>query len=350
VVDDIVTMPGQVAQDLNVSGGPAGTQIATGEAAVRLSASFTSYLTDNDIGNLHVEFRDAGGVSLGSTKISAKAPITTWQQQSGAAFIPVGTTTLRASVYGTSTSFGPDGYVDLVDVQVTQAQNELMYLEVNTVNGTVKIKNQTGKTFHIDEYTIVAPGGPSGDYNNNGTVDAADYVVWRNGGPLANDPTPGVQPTDYDAWRANFGATVNTLNATAWNSLQEQNRAGFPAGNGTGNGWEQDGGSRSSILGESFLTGNSAVTSGLSPELNLGAAFNVGSPQNLEFYYSVVPDNGLGQFEGPGSLTRGFVRYVNSGAGATIAGVPEPASIVFVGVGLATLGVGGRARTRIRKD
>jgi hypothetical protein len=47
-----------------------------------------------------------------------------------------------------------------------------------------------------------------GDFNNNGTVDAADYVLWRNGGPLANDPTPGVQPDDYNYWRANFGRTV----------------------------------------------------------------------------------------------------------------------------------------------
>ena len=45
-----------------------------------------------------------------------------------------------------------------------------------------------------------------GDYNNNGIVDAGDYVVWRKGGTLANDPTPGVQPADYDFWRANFGA------------------------------------------------------------------------------------------------------------------------------------------------
>jgi hypothetical protein len=44
-----------------------------------------------------------------------------------------------------------------------------------------------------------------GDYNNNGTVDAADYVDWRKGGPLANDPTPGVQPDDYNFWRARFG-------------------------------------------------------------------------------------------------------------------------------------------------
>jgi hypothetical protein len=52
-----------------------------------------------------------------------------------------------------------------------------------------------------------APIGVSGDYNGNGTVDAADYVLWRNGGPLQNDPTAGVQPTDYDFWRSRFGAT-----------------------------------------------------------------------------------------------------------------------------------------------
>jgi hypothetical protein len=48
--------------------------------------------------------------------------------------------------------------------------------------------------------------GIPGDYNGNGTVDAADYVQWRNGGPLQNDPTPGVQnPGDYEFWRARFG-------------------------------------------------------------------------------------------------------------------------------------------------
>jgi hypothetical protein len=53
------------------------------------------------------------------------------------------------------------------------------------------------------------PGvGVSGDYNNNGVVDAADYVLWRNGGALQNDPTPGVQPADYTTWRANFGRTA----------------------------------------------------------------------------------------------------------------------------------------------
>ena len=52
-------------------------------------------------------------------------------------------------------------------------------------------------------------GTPIPDYNNNGVVDAADYVLWRDGGPLMNEiVTPGsVTQEDYDAWRAQFGAT-----------------------------------------------------------------------------------------------------------------------------------------------
>ncbi len=50
----------------------------------------------------------------------------------------------------------------------------------------------------------VAPG-VAGDYNGNGKVDAADYVLWRNGGPLQNDATPGVQAGDYAIWTAQFG-------------------------------------------------------------------------------------------------------------------------------------------------
>ena len=60
------------------------------------------------------------------------------------------------------------------------------------------------------EYASAA--GVTGDYNNNGTVDAADYVVWRKNlntsTTLPNDSTPGtVNQADYDIWRANFGRT-----------------------------------------------------------------------------------------------------------------------------------------------
>jgi hypothetical protein len=54
-----------------------------------------------------------------------------------------------------------------------------------------------------------------GDYNENGVVDAADYVVWRHtlgetGAGLAadGDGSGAVDQADYDLWRANFGAIV----------------------------------------------------------------------------------------------------------------------------------------------
>jgi hypothetical protein len=52
----------------------------------------------------------------------------------------------------------------------------------------------------------LAPGTP-GDYNGNGKVDAADYVLWRNGGPLQNETETlgSVTSEDYTAWRASFG-------------------------------------------------------------------------------------------------------------------------------------------------
>ena len=60
---------------------------------------------------------------------------------------------------------------------------------------------------------VTGPGGVLGDYNNNGTVDAADYVVWRKNldtsTSLPNDETPGmVTQEDYDVWRAHFGQTA----------------------------------------------------------------------------------------------------------------------------------------------
>jgi hypothetical protein len=55
----------------------------------------------------------------------------------------------------------------------------------------------------------------AGDYNSDGIVDAADYVVWRHvlgqSVSLPNDTTPGiVSEADYDVWRAHFGQTAAT--------------------------------------------------------------------------------------------------------------------------------------------
>jgi hypothetical protein len=53
---------------------------------------------------------------------------------------------------------------------------------------------------------LVGDGVPA-DYNSDGAVDAADYVVWRDGQPLANEVATlgSVTAEDYTAWRARFG-------------------------------------------------------------------------------------------------------------------------------------------------
>ncbi len=52
----------------------------------------------------------------------------------------------------------------------------------------------------VIEAQVVIPG----DYNNDGTVDAADYIVWRKG--LGTT----YRQSDYDVWRANFGQTAGS--------------------------------------------------------------------------------------------------------------------------------------------
>jgi T5SS/PEP-CTERM-associated repeat protein len=81
-------------------------------------------------------------------------------------------------------------------------------------------------TWHISYNTnsvligVGLSGGLPGDYNRDGTVDAADYVVWRN-----NEGTTNLLPNDllggiidsrqYNQWRANFGATTAGAAAVA---------------------------------------------------------------------------------------------------------------------------------------
>jgi autotransporter-associated beta strand protein len=64
------------------------------------------------------------------------------------------------------------------------------------------------------------PPGLVGDYNNDGKVDAADYVVWRKTG------INGQQ--GYDDWRANFGAMAGSGSVTA--SLHAAASVPEPAG------------------------------------------------------------------------------------------------------------------------
>jgi T5SS/PEP-CTERM-associated repeat protein len=61
--------------------------------------------------------------------------------------------------------------------------------------------------------SVVTAGLP-GDYNQDGTVNAADYTVWRNNlgslTALPNDNTAGVGEDDYARWKMHFGETAGS--------------------------------------------------------------------------------------------------------------------------------------------
>ncbi len=60
--------------------------------------------------------------------------------------------------------------------------------------------------FQSDDYfsgTGVISVGLLGDFNDDGTVDAGDYVTW-----LKSPGTFGGSPAGYNLWRANFGNTA----------------------------------------------------------------------------------------------------------------------------------------------
>jgi hypothetical protein len=70
--------------------------------------------------------------------------------------------------------------------------------------------------FRIEFLEVV---GLSGDFNEDGAVGAADYVVWRKNetanNPLPNDDGLLTQAERFDLWRANFGEMTGSGSGTA---------------------------------------------------------------------------------------------------------------------------------------
>jgi hypothetical protein len=85
---------------------------------------------------------------------------------------------------------------------------------------------------------LAAPPAVPGDYSRNGTVDAADYVVWRDrlgtNVQLFNEVagvTPGmVTAEDYTAWKERFGKTSGAGGGIVGASIPEPSTLAYMAG------------------------------------------------------------------------------------------------------------------------
>lgn len=89
---------------------------------------------------------------------------------------------------------------------------------LSTIDGNgsffVAVEEMLDRTQIVLSDFLLSPPLLPGDYNNDGTVNAADYTVWRNKvgtlNSLDNDPIGGIIGTEqYNQWKANFGATAS---------------------------------------------------------------------------------------------------------------------------------------------
>jgi hypothetical protein len=68
--------------------------------------------------------------------------------------------------------------------------------------------------FRVASVASIPEPGDLGDYNQDGFVDAADYVVWRKNetanAPLPNDNGLATQAERFDLWKTNFGSMAMT--------------------------------------------------------------------------------------------------------------------------------------------
>jgi hypothetical protein len=116
------------------------------------------------------------------------------------------------------------GHIDQVDGPVPAGPPAAVFFTLFDNNAEAdSMGNPTGEhAFYFDNLKIERPAAEvTGDYNGNGTVDAADYVMWRDTLNQAgmNLPADGnnnnmIDAGDYDVWRSRFGRTSGVGSAT----------------------------------------------------------------------------------------------------------------------------------------
>ena len=126
---------------------------------------------------------------------------------------------------------GGDLEVILINGFLPELGNTFELLTAASITGTFDNVTLLGAAFELlytpTSVELVATSALSGDYNNDGVVDVADYTVWRDNlgspaGTLLNDTVGGVvRAAQYDAWRSNFGANLPPSNSLADSTVPE---------------------------------------------------------------------------------------------------------------------------------
>lgn len=115
----------------------------------------------------------------------------------------------------------------LIGASAANGQVNGVGLHKNRLGSSGGFLDQVVSNIVLDNLTIGGKIQLPGDYNYDGTVDAADYVVWRDslgksgsGLPADGDRNQQVDANDYAVWKANFGRIA--AGAAASNSLRSE--------------------------------------------------------------------------------------------------------------------------------
>ena len=181
----------------------------TGKLINNTTTSFglNSYSIESEAGSLN----GTGWNSLDEQNVS------NWQQNLATSH------QLLESDFQGSTPIGPGGQLSLGGLFTASATEDLTG-RYTTTDGLVNLLKVEFVTESV---------GVTGDYNNDGKVNAADYTVWRNklntSATLPNDSTPGtVTVADYNVWKANYGTSAGSGGGgLAGSEVPEPNTAYF---------------------------------------------------------------------------------------------------------------------------
>jgi hypothetical protein len=125
-----------------------------------------------------------------------------------------GTTT---QVGGDAITFDNGGF----SLRIGSGNYDLQFL-LDSGSHWVRSVTLAGQNVDLGEIAALPVTSNNGDYNGNGTVDAADYILWRNTLGQRNGPLPAdgnangvVDAADYGIWRSHFGQIGIDSAATA---------------------------------------------------------------------------------------------------------------------------------------
>ncbi len=195
--DKSLKLFGQFNGSSNVSGASQGITVQPGD---QLTASLSAYIRSADgiagttnYAQMKIEYYNQYGGIFGSANFlgddqlliaDATSPNDVWIDRQFNGIVPAG---------------------------AVEARLVLQFLQPNNQSGAVHIDDVK---FGLADVIPVA-----GDYDGSGTVDDADYSIWRNSfGSIADLAADGngngiVDAADYTVWRNNFGAAVATTGA-----------------------------------------------------------------------------------------------------------------------------------------